>query len=385
MDDLKDLFPIKEKFAYFITSSAGPLSKPAFEAIQRFSEQSMITGCYHFADWLQMADEAKLLASQLIKCESKNIAFVKSTSHGLWIASRMIDWQAGDEVILPRGEYPANFYPWQSLESLGVKIRYLEDDLDPKLNSVTQVNIEALRKLINSKTRALSVSFVQYDNGCRRDIESLGTLCREASIVFIIDAMQGLGALPLDSSSCQADFIASGCQKWLLSPHGLGLLYVKSRWLEINKAPNIGFYSLSEPFNFSTQSYSQTLQRLSPDGRRFEESCPNFLALAALKANLEIILSFGIDWISKRIKELTDRLMKGLERLGYRTISLRENDLWSGIVSFESKDIPAIEIKEKLAAHKILIGANKDVLRVSVHFFNDEPEVDRLLGVLANS
>jgi selenocysteine lyase/cysteine desulfurase len=382
MENLAYLFPVKEKFAYFMTAGAGPLSRPACEAIQKFSEGSMNTGCLNFPDWLgNIEDATRNRAANLLKCDPRNIAFVKSTNHGLWIASRMLDWQPGDEVILPFGEFPANVYPWLSLEPLGVQIRWLENGGDN--GSMAEVRADEVRKLINSKTRVLSVSFVQFDNGCRRDINELGRLCQERGITFVVDAIQGLGAVPLDSIDCRADFIASGCQKWLLSPHGLGLLYVKSKWLDSDKAPNMGTYSLSQPFDFGIQNYQRTLKRLNPGARRLEEAVPNFLALVALRENLEIMLSYGIDKIAGRIKQLTDRLVDGLKSLGFPLVSLREGNLWSGIVSFSCPGLDATEVREKLAADAILITGKGSILRASVHFFNDESEIDRLVNALS--
>jgi cysteine desulfurase / selenocysteine lyase len=380
LDNLADLFPIKRKYAYFMSSSSGPLSLPAYEAIQEMSQGSMNNGALYYSDWLKLEPDVRELASKLLGCHSNNVAFVNSTSHGLWIASQMLDWQPGDEVILPRGEFPANVYPWLALERLGVQIRWL--DAGVQRGSAVDVTSDSVRSLVNSRTRLLSVSFVQFDNGCQRDIKRLGQLCQELGIKFVVDAIQGLGVIPLNSTDCLADFVVSGCQKWLLSPHGVGLLYAKSSWLEIPKVPSLAFYSLAEPYNFAMQDYEQTLQRLSPRAQRFEASAPNVLALAALKANLELMLSIGIEEISKRIKHLSDRLVSGLTALGFPVLSPRQENLWSGIVSAECPGMDAVALKNELAANGIIIGGKADTIRVAVHFFNDESDIDRLLNML---
>ena len=380
---LQELFPIKQHWAYFTTSVVGPLSLPAYQAMEDFNRRQMVEGCKSWPGWAADSDEVRVLAASLLNCRSRNIAFVSNTAFGIWLASRMIDWNAGDEVIVPFGEFPANIYPWLSLEAQGVKVRLLRPaEGEGRSQHVSPSSVTAL---INERTRALSVSFVQYDDGCRRDVVSLGKLCRDHGIVFIIDAIQGLGALPLAADSCGADFIVSGGQKWLLSPPGIGLIYVADRWLEDCRVPNLGWFSVADPYNFAIESYAEALERLSPDARRLEGGTPNFSAIAALRENLKIILDSGSAWISARIEALTNRLVAGAESFGCAIVSPRADAHWSGIVSFSCPGIDSQALHRRLLAHGVSTTVRQGRLRVAVHFFNDEAEIDRLLDVVSTT
>lgn len=377
---LKQLFPIKEKYAYFMSSASGPLPKTTFETLKSFDELMMTESAAAFPKWLAMAEETRAKGAQLLDCSPKSVAFVKNTGVGLWIASRMIDWQEGDEILLPRGEFPSNIHPWLSLEPLGVKIRWLEPE-SPHFYR-PHVTPDAVAAAITEKTRLLSVSFVQYDDGCRRDVNALGKLCKEREIVFVVDAIQGLGALPFSSRDCQADFVSAGSQKWLLSPPGNGLLYVAPRWLDEPRIPNFGWLSVHDPYNTDVGSFSDAEKRVLSDARRFEEGTLNYPGIAALGASIEFLLKEKIDVISNRIKALTDHLCDGLLEAGCEIISPREDSRWSGIVSFTHPAASAKQIDRTFKQQNIITTVRNDWLRVAVHYFNDEGEIDRLVDAL---
>lgn len=377
---LKELFPIKEKYAYFMSSASGPLPKTTFETLKSFDELMMTESAAAFPKWLLAVEETRTKGAQLLDCSPKSVAFVKNTGVGLWIASRMLDWQEGDEILLPRGEFPSNIHPWLSLEPLGVKIRWLDPE-SPNFHR-PRVTPDAVAAAITDKTRLLSVSFVQYDDGCRRDVDALGKLCKERGIVFVVDAIQGLGALPFSARDCQADFVSAGSQKWMLAPPGTGFLYVAPQWLDAPRIPNFGWLSVRDPYNSDVGSFTDAEERVIADARRFEEGTLNYSGVVALGASLEFLLNEKIDVIASRIKSLTDRLCNRLLDAGCEIISPREESYWSGIVSFTHPAAPAKQIDKTFQKENIITTVRNDWLRVAVHYFNDESEIDRLVDVL---
>lgn len=377
---LKELFPIKQKYAYFMSSASGPLPKSTFECLVSFDELMMTESAAAFPTWLSAVEETRTKGAQLLDCSSKSVAFVKNTGVGLWIASRMLDWREGDEILLPRGEFPSNIHPWLSLEPLGVKIQWLEPE-SPSFHR-PRVTLEAVAKAITEKTRLLSVSFVQYDDGCRRDVNALGKLCKERGIAFVVDAIQGVGALPFSCRDCQADFVSAGCQKWLLSPPGSGLLYVAPQWMESPRIPNFGWLSVHDPYDSDVASFTLMEEKVLGDASRFEEGTSNYPGIIAMGASLEFLLNEKIEMIGSRIKSLTDRLCSGLRDAGCEIVSPREESYWSGIVSFTHPAAPAKQIDKVFKQENIITTVRNNWLRVAVHFFNDESEIDRLLDVL---
>lgn len=381
MEDLRELFPIKDHYSYFMTSAAGPVPRPSQIALSEFGKLLMETGSVEFPRWLKIMESTRKSASRLLSCQTDSLAFVKNTGVGLSIASRMIDWQPGDEIILPAGEFPSNIYPWLSLEELGVKVRWIEP---VSKHPIPQVTRQTVLPYITEKTRALSVSFVQFDDGARRDMCELSSLCKEHGIAFVVDAIQGLGALPFSLDDFEADFVCAGSQKWLLSPPGAGLLYVNPRYLgEAScKVPNLGWLSLEDPFNTAPGSYSDSLKRVLPNAKRFEEGTPNFPVIAALGSSIDIILDQGIESISARIKSLTDYLIRKLEELDCRIVSPRSDSSWSGIVSFLHPRLDSVEVEKQFTEEKIITTVRNGWVRVALDFFNDEEELDKLVASL---
>lgn len=382
LERLKKLFPIKERYAYFMSSASGPIPRSTFDAAESFNKILMEESSAKFEDWMLVVDKARESAAKLLDCHSNNIAFVKNTGSGLWLASRMIPWEPDDELILPEHEFPSNIFPWLSLEPLGVKIKWLppeREDLPRPL-----VTPKSVAELITEKTKLLAVSFVQYDDGCRRDMNALGELCKERGITFVVDAIQGLGALPFSARECNADFVAAGSQKWLLAPPGVGLLYVKQEWLEEPWVPNLGWLSVEDPFKTEFSTFAATEERLYGSARRFEEGTPNFPGIAAMGASIDLILEEGVENISRRIHSLTNRLTGALQTLGCKVVSPRWDNYWSGIVSFHHPRLDCNIVYQTLLDNAVLTTVRHGWVRVAVHFFNDESEIDRLIAIVKN-
>jgi selenocysteine lyase/cysteine desulfurase len=380
LERLRELFPIKQRYAYFMSSASGPIPMPTYEAADRFNTILMEEGSAAFGAWMAIVKKSRESAAKLLDCDAKNVAFVKNTGSGLWLASRMIPWEPDDEIILPEHEFPSNVFPWLSLEPLGVKIKWLPSERDDLARPL--VTPKSVASLVTEKTKLLAVSFVQYDDGCRRDMNALGEFCKDNNITFVVDAIQGLGALPFSATECHADFVAAGSQKWLLSPPGVGLLYVKQEWLEEPWVPNLGWLSVDDPFNTELSSFGSCEARLFNSARRFEEGTPNFSGIAALGASIDLILEEGIENISKRIHALTNRLAGALSTLDFKVVSPRWDNYWSGIVSFHHPRADSEQLYKMFLDNGVLTTVRHGWVRVAVHFFNDETEVDRLIGLV---
>src|SRR5262249_9660170 len=145
-----------------------------------------------------------------------DIAFVKNTSEGIGIAAEGFPWQVGDNIITAAEEYPANIYPWLNLKSRGVEVRFVE-------TRDRRLWIDDFKSLMDSRTRLLSVSSVEFASGFRNDLVALGELCRQRGILFFVDAIQSLGILPLDVRQTPIDFLAADGHKWLLGPEGAAI------------------------------------------------------------------------------------------------------------------------------------------------------------------
>ena len=143
-----------------MTSAAGPMPKPAYETFVEFGSLLHLTGSVKFPQWIEYMEKSRISASRLLGAPKENIAFVKNTGIGLWIASRLVDWKHGDEIILPAGEFPSNIYPWLSLEEQGVSIKWIEPNI--KDHPIPRVDRESILPLLTERTKLLSVSFILF-------------------------------------------------------------------------------------------------------------------------------------------------------------------------------------------------------------------------------
>ena len=364
-------FPVTETYIYMNHAGVAPLSRRVREAMAGFIEDATVNGAVNAEDWAETAEVCRGAAAQLINADTTEIAFMKNTTQGILIAANGIDWQAGDNVVTTAVEFPANVYPWWSLkERYGVETRMV-----PERDGC--IYIENIASAIDTRTRALTISHVEFASGFRNDIQALGELCREHEIWFIVDAIQSLGAIEVDVKSCNVDILAADGHKWLLAPEGAAIFYSADERREQLINTNIGWASVINPRDFLDYDLTQ-----KPDATRFEEGSYNSVGLYGLKAAIDLLLDIGIPAIETRILELTAGLIVGLEAKGYRVITPKEDSERAGIVIFESEQYTPAEIYEMLHAENIITAERGSGVRVSPHFYNTPSEVERLLEVL---
>lgn len=307
--------------------------------------------------------------AKLIGADPCEIAFVKNTSHGLSIVANGLDWKAGDNVVTVYGEFPANIYPWMALKDKGVELRTV-------MAMEGRVALEDLAKNVDAQTKLLTISSVEFWNGFRNDVKSIGRMCKEKGILFCVDAIQSLGVIPLDVKKCHIDFLSADGHKWLLAPEGTGGFYCSRERLDLLKLPLIGWNSV-----INARDYSHYDLTLRADAQRFEEGSLNVMGIAALGASLGLLLEIGLKKIEDRVLFLTDKIISGLEERGYKIRSPRGEGEKSGIVSFQSWK-PATIIQHLLMAKGVACAARDGALRVSPHFYNNEEEINKFFELL---
>ncbi|MBN1593063.1 MAG: aminotransferase class V-fold PLP-dependent enzyme, partial [Candidatus Coatesbacteria bacterium] len=169
---------------------------------------------------------ARELAARLIDATPDDICLTTNTSIGVNLSAQAIPFEPGDELLILRSEFPANLVPWLNLQKKGVKIRYIE-------SKSPDLMLESLEAQVGPKTRAVSLSFVQFYDGFKHDLTAIGGFCRERGLYFAVDAMQGLGACPLSVKESKIDLLSCGGAKWLAAPYGTGFCYFGERLMEI--------------------------------------------------------------------------------------------------------------------------------------------------------
>jgi len=367
-------FPLLSEVTYLEHSATGPLSLPvrqaASEALAMQAEGSR--GVPRLQAEVPVLKEK---IARLIGASPQEIALVRNTAEGLSIVAGGIRWREGDCVVTDNIEFPANIYPWLNLEArFGVTTT-----LVPARGG--RVRVDDLREACHAQTRVVAVSFVQFSNGYRIDLDRLGAFCRERGILLCVDGIQGLGALPLDVSRTPVDFLSSGGHKWLLGPLGLGFLYLR-RELQAQLWPvEVGHHSVLQDQEHYT-SYNLTFRN---DAEKFEASVPNYVGVFGLSRSLDLFHSVGQAAITGRIVSLTDRLCEGLVESGCRLLSPREPSEKSGAVTFVSQRHGSQQLHARLREAQIIVSLREGAIRVSPHFYNTEDEIDRLVAVVSGA
>ena len=236
---LQQEFPQDSDVYYLNHAAVSPWPQRAATAVAKFARENLHRGAADYPAWLKTEQSLRSKLAQMIGAESvANIALQKNTSEGLSAIAYGLNWQAGDAIVITDQEFPSNRIVWESLASKGVSL--IEAPLGNGQDTDTpEQNIIAA---LDSSVRLLSVSSVQYGNGLVLDLEQLGNACREQGILFCVDAIQSIGALPFDVTACQADFVVADGHKWMLGPEGLALFYVSDRAMDLLSLNQYGWH-----------------------------------------------------------------------------------------------------------------------------------------------
>jgi len=315
---------------------------------------------------------------RLLNAPSRDdITLLKNTSEGLSLVAYGLPWRTGDNVVAARQEFPSNRIVWESLADRGVELRLadLAGVVDPE---------DTLLALTDRRTRLLTVSSVQYGNGLRMNLEKLGQACRQRGILFCIDAIQSLGALPFDAQACNADFVAADGHKWLMAPEGIAVFFSSPAAREQLSLHQYGWHMVATPGDFDRQDWE-----IAGDGRRFECGSPNMLGIHALQASLSLIEEVGIDRIADRILENTRYLCHELAAIpGVRLLSPAPLDRQSGILTFRVVSADAAMVVQQLWKRDIITAARGGGIRFSPHFYTPQGDlqiaVEALRQILAD-
>jgi selenocysteine lyase/cysteine desulfurase len=363
-------FAVTRSGIYLNHAAVSPISCRVRDAILGFVEDVWRHGCDHRERWLEAYDAARARAASLLGAAPEEIAFLKNTSEGISLFANGLDWNEGDEVVSIKGEFPANYFPWKYLERRGVRLR-----LVPQRDGI--VTVEDIAEAIGPRTRVVAVSFVQFLSGSRLDLDHLGSVCQKCGVLLFVDAIQGLGAFPVDVRSAKIAGLAADGHKWLMGPEGAGLLYIRSDLVGRIQPSSVGWTSVKDPDDFSSQRFEWANGSL-----RFECGTANTAGIYGLGAALDLLLEVGVESIAQRLLSLTTRLRQGLQNKGHRVFGPNQPEQSSGIVSFDPANADAEEVVKKLQRRGVSVSARCGKVRISPHFYNTEEEIDQALALL---
>ncbi|MBI2421762.1 MAG: aminotransferase class V-fold PLP-dependent enzyme [Candidatus Hydrogenedentes bacterium] len=374
-------FPVCQDGAYFAHAGVAPLPAAAAHAIQNFLDQAT-RGNQESVQAMAAVDSARVLGARLIGAQPEEISLLGPTALGLSLVARGLHWNTGDEVVFNGDDYPANVYPWRSLESCGVK----PVALFPQQPGV--IAWENLEPLLTERTRLVSLASCHFISGYRIDVDGIGRRLQARNIRFCVDAIQTLGAFPFSTE--HVDFLSADSHKWMLGPAGAGIFFVKASRREELAPALLGSWNVVSP-NF----VAQTALHYEAGGRRYEPGMLNLPGIAGMEASLRLLLDLGIAPIAERLLHLRRYTLKHARAMGYRLCledwdqsDAASDDARSAIMAFTHPTRDLTADFQALAAKRMVTSLRKDragtaYLRIAPHFYNTEAEIDRLFEVLA--
>ncbi len=351
---------------YLNHAAVAPWPIRTVDAVKQFAEQNGRLGASNYPLWLEVEQALRRQLATLINAPSeRDIALVKNTSEGLSIIAYGIDWRAGDNIVSIAQEFPSNRVVWESLQPQGVELRLLD------LSGSESVE-DDLIALCDERTRLISVSSVQYASGLKLDLDRIGQHCHANAVLFCVDAIQSLGALPFDVAKTQADFVVADGHKWMLGPEGLALFYCRAEIRDQLKLQQYGWHMLEHAGDFDRKDW-----QIAGSAARFECGSPNMLGVHALHASLEVLHEQGIANVQRQINSNTAYIVEQIDAHGFELLSPRLADRRGGIVTFRQPGRDSQELYRQLMGKQIVCASRGGGIRFSPHFYNTREEIEQ--------
>jgi selenocysteine lyase/cysteine desulfurase len=365
-----DELELDDGLIYLNHAAISPWPRRTVAAVQAFAAGCGSSGSKDYGSWQATTRRLREHLSALIDADSpEDIALSKSTSEALSFVAQGLDWQPGDNVVGIAQEFPSNRIVWEALAERGVEYRTLDLDAstDPEAD---------LLALCDDRTRLCAVSWIQYARGFRLDLARLGEGLRERGVLFSVDAIQGLGALPFSLKEIPADFIAADGHKWMLGPEGLALFWVRPTLRDSLRLTQHGWHMVEHMGDFSRKDWQP-----AASARRFESGSPNMLGIVALEASLSLLQEAGLDSVGTAVAERAERLIELVDHHGLELLSPREPARRAGIVTYRVSSVDSQTLYQTLMAAGVMCASRGGGVRLSPHAWTPPEQLERAVAL----
>ncbi len=374
------LFPDLEGPAYLAHAAISPLSTPVRERIAEVAADYGRGGMAGFVRWAPRLRQVRQDLAAMICADPSEVAFVANTTQGVIDIAFGLPWRKGDRVVLFDGEFPANVTPWQqAAEEFGLDLCWLS--LDPFQRSVDE-GLAELERVLDRGVRIVAVSAVQYKTGLQMPLADMAALCHKYGAEIFVDAIQALGATPVDVS-WGIDYLSSGSHKHLMGAEGAGFLYVAERCAATLKPRLAGWlgHKAAAAFLMGDEprlSYDNPLKLGAP---ALETGTSNVIGLAALGASIELLNQLGVPAIRAHVDAYLDQLEAGLIERGFRSHRAKAPALRSTLLSVTvPEDVRLSKLGAALRGRGVVCNTPDGLMRFAPHWPNAHSEVPKVLA-----
>ncbi len=362
----RDQFPVTERLIYLNHAAVAPLPRRCAEAMQWLAQDGLEYGSLHYDKWLDTYEQLRVGAARLMGAQRSEIAIVKNTSEGIATVAMGMKWHPGERVVAFREEFPSNYYPWLRLEEQRVSVDWL---------SVTD-SLDTINRACEG-AKLLAISFVQYLSGLRVDLNAIGEICHRHGCFFFVDAIQGLGAFPLNVETAHIDALAADGHKWMLGPEGCGILYVRKSRQDSIFPVEFGWTNVAGYHDYASRDMA-----LRPDAGRYECGTLNTIGCYGLKASIDFLLEVGVDRIAPAVQALTDQLAEGASKKGYQLLGDRTAENGAGIIAVHKPGLDSRQLVHELKERGIIAAPRQGWVRFSPHFYISPEDIERVIAAL---
>ena len=357
--EVRAKFPVTERSVYLNTAAAGPLAEETARAGAEYYEQMMNDGDVHWDNWLARCEEVRARVAAFINAEPDEIGFTTNTSAGMNLIVDALEKHG--EVISCDLEFPVTTIPWMH--------RRIPVHLVKSVAGVVQP--EDLRAAMNTRSGIISLSYVQFSNGFRSDLEEVAN--SKGAHALVVNASQAAGVFDIDVKRMKIDALCATGHKWMLSGYGSGFVYISRELQAASRQRTIGWLSVKEPY--ATRNDEVHLRH--DVSARAEIGCPHFAGIFALGASIELMQAIGMTNIEARALELNQQLSVELDEIGWRVLSPLAEERFRSAETLVAAENPA-EVVAQLASQKIYVTEKPQGFRVATDFFNDEEDIKKL-------
>jgi selenocysteine lyase/cysteine desulfurase len=366
---LRSRFPVLQHKTYLNSGSYCALADSVRDAINAYMDDRLQVGA-NWDVWVRKNEAVRSAMAAVLRATPDEIAVTASASAGLNALASALEFRSPrNKVVVSDFEFPTNAQIWHAQELRGARVVHVPRGPDG------YIPLENFARQVDEQTQLVAVTHVCFRNGARLDIPGIVRLAHERGARVLLDCYQAVGGLTVDVKKLDVDFAVGGMLKYLLGTAGIGFLYVRGSLVPQLTPTHSGWFAQENIFAMDI-----TANRPAPSARRFEAGTPAVVNCYAAEAGLKIILEVGTDVIEERVRELTRRCMQGLEGIGWASVTPREDGQRGPMVCIPSQGTE--QLFNTLMARDIVTSFRDDNIRATLHFYNSEDDVDRLIAAL---
>ena len=363
-------FPIFEHTTYANSCSQGALSHRVRAAAEEWLEGWDANGA-EWDFWVERNEAARAAFAGLVHADADDVAVTTSVSQGVSALVSALDLSGErNRIVISEYEFPTVGQIAHAQELRGAEVAHVQPGADGR------IPLERFAEAIDERTALVCCTAVSFRSGHRNDVGAIAQLGHEHGAIVLADSYQALGALEVDVRTLGADVVTGGTVKYLLGSAGLGFMWLRGEVRAALLPTQTGWFADEDIFAMSIADYSP-----HASARRFDSGTPPVPSLYPGVAGMQVVAEAGVPEIEAHVRGLVDRLLSGLDELGANVATARGEHDYGPLICVVSTDPNALV--EALAADRIVTSTRDANLRISLHLYNVEDDVDRILAALA--